>query len=209
MSPSLLSAPRSLPRDSLLWMRWDLPLRILPFLALPLLAVWLTPLSAATVGLTLQGAPSQLLLVALFGPAMGWLSWWYRRRIVGRMVVPTGADNALQSAYYVLLNSPAEELFFRGLLIGWLQTVTGAPAAWLISTAVFGLYHIPARWGWRSVGGVTIAGAFFGLLFLLGPASVSLVAPVLVHAFATCGFLSAGPWVARTYEARRARPVSL
>lgn len=184
-------------------MRWDLPLRIVPFLALPLLLAALTPLNAHDLGLTLRNAPGQLLLASVLGPLMYWLSWWYRRRVVGRVVVPTGSDAALQSVYYVLLNSPAEELFFRGALIGWLQSLTGPAAAWFLSTLVFGLYHIPARWGSRAVLGVTIAGGLFGALFLIGPGKGSLLLPVLVHSFATCGFLSAGPWVAHSREERR------
>ncbi len=186
-------------------MRWDLPLRVVPMLTVPLLLVALTPLSGRTLGLSLNGAWWQLLLAALLGPLMGWLSWWYRRRYVRRVVVPTRADNLLQGVYYVVLNAPAEELLFRGLLLGWLQGATGTPIAWTLSTLVFGLYHIPARWGGAAVAGVTIAGGVFGILFLLGPGSGSLLLPTVVHAFATCGFLSAGAWLAYNHEVGRAQ----
>ena len=199
----LLAAPRSHPRDSIRWMRWDLPCRVLPLLLLPLALLALTPLPARTLGLTAHGAEVQLLLALLLGPPMGLLSWWYRRRFIRWVVVPTGRDNLLQSSYYVVLNAPAEELFFRGLLLGWLQGYTGTALAWLFSTLVFGLYHVPARWGWRAVAGVTIGGGIFGGLFLL--ASGCLLLPTVVHAFATCGFLSAGPWAAHALELRRSR----
>jgi membrane protease YdiL (CAAX protease family) len=133
---------------------------------------------------------------------MGWLSWWYRRRYIRRVVVPTDADNLLQGLYYVVLNAPAEELFFRGVLLGWLQSVVGTPAAWAVSTLLFGLYHIPARWGRMAVMGTTVAGGLFGALFLL---TGSLLLPTLVHACATCGFLSTGPWIAYRVQARRVR----
>lgn len=197
---SLRGAPRSLPADSFQWMRWDLPLRVLPMALLPLGLLWLTRLRAFDLGLAPPGAPVLLLAVVLAVP-MGYVSWWFRRRYVGRIVVPTTRDNLLQSAYYVLLNAPAEELFFRGLMLGGLRGLVGLPAAWLLTTAAFGLYHIPARWGRNAVLGVTLAGALFGLLFVL---SGGLWMPVIVHAFATCGFLSFGPWAALRMELRRA-----
>ncbi len=184
-------------------MRLDLPLRVLPLLFLPLLFVGLTSLSARTIGFTTEQLGTQIALAALLGSPFGWLAWWFRRRSVRFLVVPTDADNAVQCAYYVALNTPAEELFFRGLLLGWLQGHTGAPAAWLISTLLFGLYHIPAGWGWRSVAGVTVGGGCFGGLFLLGPGSGALVLPMIVHACGTCGFLSLGPWAAYRLEVRR------
>ncbi len=201
--PSLLSAARSTPRDSWQWIRWDLPFRVLPLLLVPVLLVPLTPLSARTIGLTTDHLGVQIALGALLGPPFGWLAWWFRRRNMRFLVVPTDADNLLQSLYYVVLNAPAEELFFRVLLLGWLQSHTGAPVAWLVSTLVFGLYHFPAGWGWRAVAGVTVAGGFFGALFLLGPGGGSAVLSMIVHAFGTCGFLSFGPWAAYRLAVRR------
>lgn len=199
-SHPLLAAPRSRPTDTWRWLRWDLPLRVVPMLAVPLLLVWLSVLSPVDLGLSAPGLTSQLGIALILGPLMAWLSWWYRCRYVGRVVVPTNSDNLFQSAYYVALNSPAEELLFRGLLIGWLGRFVGEPTAWALSTLLFGLYHIPARWGGAAVIGVTLAGALFGGLFLLYD---SLLLPVLVHACATCGFLSTGPWLARVLAARR------
>ncbi len=208
MKPSLLTAPRSTPRDSVRWMRWDLPFRIVPLLGLPLLLATLGALSFQALGLTTQGLALQAALGLPLGLAMACLAWWYRWRVVGRVVVPTGQDAWLQSFYYVLLNTPAEELFFRGLLLGGMAPLIGTWPAWLLSTLVFGLYHIPAGWGWRAVGGVTAAGGLFGWLFLLGAGSGSLVLPSIVHAFATCAFLSAGPWLASALELRRSTPLT-
>jgi membrane protease YdiL (CAAX protease family) len=187
-------------------MRTDLPLRVVPLLAVPLLAAAYTPLSPRTLGLSIsmEDARRQLLLSAALGPPMGWLAWRYRRRYVRWVVVPTWRDNLFQSAYFVFLNAPAEELFFRGLLLGGLRRRLGAAPAWLLSTLIFGAYHIPARWGRPAVLGVTLAGGVFGALFLAGPGGGSLLLPTGVHALATCGFLSAGPWAAHALAARRA-----
>ncbi len=201
MAGSFASAPRSRPRDSLRWIRWDLPLRVAPMIALPLVVAALTGLTLSDLGLT--SPPAQVALGALLGPIMGWVAWTFRRRAVGRIVVPTGSDALLQSAYYVLLNTPAEEIVFRGVMIGWLGRLIPTLAAWVLSSLVFGLYHVPAGWGWRAVAGVTVSGFFFGALFLGAPGGPSLLLPMIVHAFATCGFLSAGPWIALRLERRR------
>ncbi len=205
MASPLIAAPRSTPRDSLRWMRIDFPFRVVPFLLLPLLLAASTPISLRDLGVTLGDAPLELLLAAVIGPVMGWLAWLWRRKFVRFMVVPTDGDLFFQSAYYVLLNGPAEELLFRGLGIGWLGQHIGPWPAWLLSTLVFGLYHIPAGWGPRAVLGVTIGGGIFGVLFLVGPGAGSLLLPVVVHGFATCGFLSAGPWLAYALEVRRGK----
>jgi len=67
--------------------------------------------------------------------------------------------------------------------------------ALLVATAIFGAYHFLDRWGWRPVAGATAAGLALGLIYLWQPSPASLLAPVLVHAAITCGFLSLGPYV--------------
>ena len=43
--------------------------------------------------------------------------------------------------------------------------------------------------------GAAAAGLALGLVYLWQPAPPSLLAPVLVHAAITCGFLSLGPYL--------------
>src|SRR2546430_16254622 len=71
----------------------------------------------------------------------------------------------------------------------------------LIATAIFGAYHFLDRWGWRPVAGATAAGLALGLIYLWQPSPASLLAPVLVHAAITCGFLSLGPYLVYLWRA--------
>ena len=63
---------------------------------------------------------------------------------------------------------------------------------WAATTAVFGAYHRLGKWSWRSIAGVTFAGAIFGALYQWPPAGGrrSILAPTIAHGFATAGFLS-------------------
>ncbi|HLJ81689.1 MAG TPA: CPBP family intramembrane glutamic endopeptidase, partial [Ktedonobacterales bacterium] len=106
-----------------------------------------------------------------------------------------------QTSFYFGLNAPAEELFWRGTVQALAEKgVARLPRmqmaapwlAWLFATATFGVYHRLGNWSWRSIAGVTVAGGFFGALYQLQRRPRSLLAPVLVHGFATAGFLSWG-----------------
>jgi len=187
----------SRPRDSWRWIRWDVPLRLFPLLAVPLGFVWLGRQPAA-LGLVAPHALRDVLLGVVLGvPAYGLAAAageWLLRRASYR-VVPDLADLGLQTAYYAVLNAPVEELFFRGLLQNGLALTWGAPtAAFVIATAIFTLYHRLGRWSWEATAMAGVAGLVLGMLFLLQNPP-SLVLPVTVHAFITCGFLGPGPWL--------------
>ena len=114
-----------------------------------------------------------------------------------------------QLAYQVLLRIPVgtvawEEIAFRGVLQAALRRVLAEPAAMVVGSAVFGLWHIrptiealevnrlAAGEGARAfaVAGVAAGTAGAGaLLCLLRERSGSLAAPVLLHLAANC----AGP----------------
>jgi membrane protease YdiL (CAAX protease family) len=180
-------------------MRLDLLLRLVPLTLLPLVFIRLTGTPLRDLGLVMTH-PLRDLLVAIplgltaFAIAAAFAAYLSRRS--GRVFVPTKPDLLLQSAYYLLLNAPVEEWFFRGFLQGTLARWWSAPVlAVLATTAVFGGYHFLDRWGWRPVAGATAAGLTLGLIYLLQPSPPSLLAPVLVHAAITCGFLSLGPYL--------------
>ncbi len=189
------------------WIKWDVPARLLPLAAGPLVFIWATHTPVSVLGVT-GGHVGRDLLLAIplgalaFAIAAGFGEYLSRR--ARRWFVPDGPDLALQSAYYVALNAPIEEWFFRGFLQGSLIRWWQSPAlGYVVATLVFGAYHLFGRWGWRPVIGATVAGFALGLLYLWQPAPATLLLPTLVHAAITCGFLSIGPFL--VFEWRRAR----
>ncbi|TMF14402.1 MAG: CPBP family intramembrane metalloprotease [Chloroflexi bacterium] len=180
-------------------MRLDLLLRLGPLTLVPFVFSWLSGTSLRSLGLVLTH-PLRDLLVAIpagvAGFAIAAAFNVYLSRRSGRWFVPTTPDLLIQSGYYLVLNAPIEEWFFRGFLQGSLARWWNAPLlALLVATATFGAYHFLDRWGWRPVAGASAAGLGLGLIYLWQPSPASLLAPVLVHAAITCGFLSLGPYV--------------
>lgn len=181
------------------WMRLDLLLRLVPLTIIPVVFSRLSGTSVRNLGLVVTH-PVRDLLVALvlgaagFAIAAGFAVYLSRRS--GRWFVPTTPDLLLQSAYYLALNAPVEEWFFRGFLQGTMARWWNAPwLALLVATSIFGAYHFLDRWGWRPVVGATAAGLALGVIYLWQPSPASLLSPVLVHAAITCGFLSLGPYL--------------
>jgi len=189
------------------WMRLDLLLRLLPLALAPLLVAWLTRTPLDAFGLSVAHPLRDLLVAAPLGLAgfvVAAAFAEYLARRSRRWFVPNAGDLAVQTTYYIVLNAPVEEWFFRGFLQGGLLRWWNAPLlAVLVSTAVFGGYHFLDRWGWRPVIGATAAGLALGLIYLWQPSPASLLSPVLVHAAITCGFLSVGPFL--LFQWRRAR----
>jgi membrane protease YdiL (CAAX protease family) len=195
-SPAVL---RTTVANSWSWMRLDLLFRLVPLATVPLLFGWVSGTPLRNLGLVAAHPLRDLLLavplgVAGFAVAAGFAVYLSRRS--GRWFVPTEPDLLLQSAYYLALNAPVEEWFFRGFLQGSLVRWWDAPAlGLLLATAIFGAYHFLDRWGWRPVAGATVAGLALGVIYLWQPSPPSLLTPVLVHAAITCGFLSLGPYL--------------
>jgi membrane protease YdiL (CAAX protease family) len=186
-------------RASWRWMRLDLLARLLPLALAPFVVAWLTHTPLDAFGLTLAHALRNLVVAAplgLLGFAIAAAFAEYLARRSKRWFVPDVGDLAVQTTYYIVLNAPVEEWFFRGFLQGGLLRWWNAPLlALLVSTAIFGAYHFLDRWGWRPVVGATAAGLGLGLIYLWQPSPPSLLAPVIVHAAITCGFLSVGPFL--------------
>ena len=185
---------RSTVADTWRWMWPDLLMRILPMAIVPFIYIAIFHLPLAFVGLVLNNVPQQLAFGLLIGIFMAAFAATYRMVIIGpRFRCPTLIDHIVQGAFYLLINGPIEELFFRGFVWAVVTQWTGWVGwGWLISTAAYILYHRLGKWSWRSVGGVALAGLVFSLLYLAQPTPRSLLAVVIVHGFTTAGFLSWG-----------------
>ena len=180
--------------DTWRWVWPDMLMRILPLGAIPFLYVAVLHLPLAFLGLTLRNWPQQLLLGIIIGIPMAAFATTYRMRIVGPWFRwPTLSDHLFQGFFYLVINGPVEELFFRGFLLAAVTQWTGWIGwGWLVSTVVYTLYHRLGKWNWRSVGGVGLAGLVFSLLYVAQPEPRSLLAVVIVHGLTTWGFLSLG-----------------
>jgi membrane protease YdiL (CAAX protease family) len=176
------------------WMWPDILMRILPMGLIPFLYIVVLRLPLSFLGLDTGNIPQQLFLGLLVGSFMCIFAIAYRLFIVGRWFRrPTPDDQLVQSLFYLCINGPVEELFFRGFLLAIVTQWTGWPGwGWLVSTAAYTLYHRLGKWNWRSVGGVGLAGIVFSLVYLLQPGPRSLLAVIIVHGLTTCGFLSWG-----------------
>lgn len=218
--PPQVPAPRHLPLpiarstvcDTWAWLWKDTLGRVLPFFAGAALYARLTGKGARGLGLTRDGWARDVLLGTAVGIPMAGVAMAFRRWEAPHYRLPTPADQAFQSAFYFLLNAPAEELLWRGTVqtaaTGALARVprlrAAAPAlGWAFATASFGLYHRLGNWSWRSIAGVTVAGGLFGALYLTGPRRGSILAPTIVHGFATAGFLSWGDTALHLLAQRR------
>ncbi|MDQ2903636.1 MAG: CPBP family intramembrane glutamic endopeptidase [Ktedonobacteraceae bacterium] len=188
------SVVRSTVADSWRWLWPDIFMRLIPMGAIPFIYIVIRHLPLTALGLTLHDVPQQLLLGVGIGSGMALFAALYRMLFVGPWFRwPTRSDHLLQSLYYLVLNGPIEELFFRGFLLTAVAQWTGWLGwGWLVSTATYTLYHRLGKWNWRSVGGVGLAGLVFSSLYLAQPEPRSLLAVVIVHGFTTCGFLNWG-----------------
>jgi len=199
---------RSTVATSWRWMRPDFLTRIVPMTigVFLYIAIFRPPL--ALLGLTAGNIPQQVLIGLFVGIMMAAFAAMYRMYIVGPWFRrPTSYDHLLQAFYYLCINGPVEELFFRGFLLGAITQWTGWLGwGWLVSTAAYTLYHRLGKWSWRSVGGVGLAGIVFSLVYLLQLGPRSLIAVSIVHGLTTCGFLSWGDEVLyQRWKHRQAR----
>src|SRR5579885_2500119 len=192
MKPSEVA--RSTVADTWRWLWPDVLMRILPLGTIPFLYIFLIPLPLSFLGLTLNNLGEQIIAGIVVGIVMTAFAAAYRMKIVGPWFRrPTPADQTLQAFFYLIINAPVEELFFRGFLLAAVTQWTGWLGwGWLVSTLAYTLYHRLGKWNWRSVGGVGLAGIVFSLVYLLQPLPRSLLAVAIVHGLTTCGFLSWG-----------------
>ncbi len=185
---------RSTVSDTWRWLWPDVLMRILPMGAVPFLYIALFHLPLSFLGLVLSNVPQQLFIGLVVGIVMAAFAATYRILFLGAgFRRPTFSDHIVQGCFYLFVNGPIEELFFRGFLLTAVTSWTGELAlGWFVSTAAYTLYHRLGSWSWRSVGGVGLAALVFSLLYLAQPSPRSLLAVSIVHGFTTAGFLSWG-----------------
>jgi membrane protease YdiL (CAAX protease family) len=207
--------PRSLPRDTWRWVWQDTLIRLVPFwlvagIAAHFMGGW------ASVGL--QAAPQGWLAALALGVPSGLgmlvLAVIWRGRIAPRYRLPTHADQALQTFFYLVMNAPTEELFWRGALqtlaIRGLLALGLAHALGMIGgvagvSVIFGAYHRLGNYPWRFNIAAMLAGAVFGTLFAVLPGP-SIVVPTIVHGLTTAGYLSWGDVALHWRKKRGMRP---
>lgn len=183
------------------WLWKDTVGRVLPLTAGAVAYAVFSHEGGRAIGITRKHLGRDIALGMAAGIPMAGAAAVFRGWVAPSYRLPTPADQAFQTGFYFGFNAPAEELFWRGTV----QALAEKGAArlpyarraapwlgWLFATTTFGLYHRLGNWSWRSIAGVTVAGGCFGALYQLQRRPRSLLAPVLVHGFATAGFLSWG-----------------
>lgn len=199
---------RSTVRDTWRWLWSDTLFRIVPMTAVPLIYIAVLHLPRSFLGLTLHDMPQQLIEGLLIGIGMAAFAVIYRMYVVSPWFRwPTLSDHFLQGFFYLFINGPVEELFFRGFVLAAVTQWTGRLGwGWLVSTATYTLYHRLGKWSWRSIGGVGLAALVFSIVYLWQPSPRSLLAVIIVHGFTTSGFLSWGDEVMyRVWKRRQER----
>lgn len=212
--PGPVLVPRSTVRDTWRWLWPDTAFRLVPFAAATFVYARFWGGGAAGVGLTAAHLPRDVALGVVIGAPLALLAAVFRRWVAQGYRLPTAGDQTLQTVFYLALNAPVEELFWRGMLqtlaIRGLALLLGAGGlagalGWAVTTAAFGAYHRLGNWSWRAIAGVTAAGGIFGLAYLLQPAPQSIWLPVVIHGLATAGFLSWGDVALHVWAGRGRR----
>lgn len=193
-TPSPPRAARSTVASTWRWLWPDFLIRIIPLTVIPFVYIAILHLPLAFLGLAWGNVPIQVSVGLLVAIAMAVFAIVYRMYIVGPWFRwPTLPDHLLQGFFYLIINGPVEELFFRGFVLAAVTQWTGWIGwGWLVSAAAYTLYHKLGKWSWRSVGGVALAALVFCTLYIALPGPRSLLAVSIVHGFTTSGFLSWG-----------------
>ena len=184
-------------RDSWAWMRWDIPTRITLLIAAPLIWIAVAGIDPSAIGLRLDLGLRDWLLTLGLAVGAGLVCLAYRRWLWRPRVAPDRSALALELPFFVVLNPVAEELFFRGAALFGLANLVGMPWAIAITSVVFGVHHILARFPISFLVLGTLGGAMFGI----ATAHFGSILPAIVmHAaadlavFVTAGHVAARGW---------------
>ncbi len=173
------------------WFRLDVPARVLPLIAIPLVwAVWWGG-GVEAVGLKADFPGWWWIAVALMGIAVVLMSTWFVVGQGGSGSRATAGALALEVPFFLVLNPVAEELFFRGLAQRQLGGLIGFVPALLLVSVVFGFHHALAGFRRSFLILATVGGLLFGSVMAVYD---SVLPAIGLHIAADIGIFVVGPW---------------
>lgn len=135
-------------------------------------------------------AVGAVILIAFMNGAELFVSW-LGFQPAENAAVESGRENPELFLYYIpvviLLNSPAEELLFRGVVQGLLRRAYGVVPGILGAAAVFGLVHYSALVATGSASAYIIIALGSGIILgVLYEYTENILVPIVVHAIWNC-----------------------
>lgn len=182
------------------WFRIDVPARVLPLIAIPL--VWAVGWGGGvgSVGLKADFPGWWWIAFGLLAVAVALVSTWFVVRQGGAGSRATPGALALELPFFLVLNPVAEELFFRGLAQRQIEGAIGFVPALLLVSVVFGFHHALAGFRLPFLILATVGGLLFGTVMAVYD---SVLPAIGLHVAADIGIFVAGPW----WVERRARRI--
>lgn len=182
------------------WIRIDVPARVLPLIAIPL--IWAVGWGGGVEAVGLKADVPGWWWFVLVGMAIlvALVSVWFVVKQGGAGSRATAGALALELPFFVVLNPVTEELFFRGLAQRQLEEIIGFVPALLLVSVVFGFHHALAGFRLPFLILATVGGLLFGSVMAVYD---SVLPAIGLHIAADIGIFVAGPWWAE----RRARRV--
>ena len=184
--------PQRTMRDSLRWIGWDVPLRLIPFAAISLFWAYILANWTETLKLSwnLTGLDAALILGTGIPAFVACTLFRTRYWPIQNLASPRA--HLIEDGYFFFFNAPAEELFFRGMLQSWAMSLGFLPPAvgFAAVAVIFGFYHRLVGFPLPFLLLATAGGVLFGLLFLV---SSSILTPIIVHFIADLALFNLGP----------------
>jgi len=183
------------------WFRVDVPARILPLTAVPIVWALVWGGGVHSVGLSVDFPLWAWLPLLPLGVVVALVSAEFVRRQGGSGSRATPGALALELPFFLVLNPIAEELFFRGLAQGRLSESIGFVPALLIVATVFGFHHALAGFQHPFLILATVGGLLFGTTLFIYD---SVLPAIALHIAADIGIFLVGPW----WSARSRRAIA-
>jgi uncharacterized protein len=180
------------------WIVRDFVFRIVLYIAIPLSAIRFLGFEPQTMGLTLPTTKQILLTIPLslftFGLCLYFRGGSRRKRHLNPK------HDFWFSLYLFLINSPTEELFYRGFLLLLFTKLFGNPPYSLIlSSLLFGFQHyLFFGASTKSVLFDTFGGFFLGFCYIwLGE---SLIPVIIIHGFSNLALFTVGAYIIKKWR---------